>query len=152
MKKKDLISGNVRIITMTDYSVFQAVFQKFQIIFPNNLAIFYNFHFVKLIHNLFSSYLAIQLHFLVLLQQFSFLFALSWEDRSRRTFFRITSLFSDFPFIFQALCSIILSLTSPNYEEVLGLKPSEFLQGPETDPEMICSMSDELKAGRGFTT
>ncbi|MFY9655374.1 MAG: PAS domain S-box protein [Methylocystis sp.] len=37
-------------------------------------------------------------------------------------------------------------------EDVLGKKPSEFLQGPETDPEMIRFMSEELNARRGFTT
>ncbi len=37
-------------------------------------------------------------------------------------------------------------------EEVGGRKPSEFLQGPETDPETVRFMSEELHGGRGFTT
>ncbi|WP_281926256.1 PAS domain S-box protein [Methylocystis bryophila] len=35
--------------------------------------------------------------------------------------------------------------------EVAGRKPGEFLQGPETDPKVARFMSEELRAGRGFT-
>ena len=37
-------------------------------------------------------------------------------------------------------------------EEVLGRKPGEFLQGSETDREIVRFMSEELRAQRGFTT
>lgn len=41
--------------------------------------------------------------------------------------------------------------TGYSLEEVVGKKPGDFLQGPETDPETVRHMSEMLKEGRGFS-
>lgn len=40
--------------------------------------------------------------------------------------------------------------TGYSLSEVLGKKPGEFLQGPDTDPATISHMREQLKLGRGF--
>lgn len=41
-------------------------------------------------------------------------------------------------------------ITGYRSEEVLGRKPGEFLQGPETDPSIVRTMSEHLQEKRGF--
>lgn len=42
-------------------------------------------------------------------------------------------------------------ITGYEYEEVVGKRPGDFLQGPETDPETVEYMSSCLRQGRGFS-
>ncbi|TVQ75607.1 MAG: PAS domain S-box protein [Phycisphaeraceae bacterium] len=43
-------------------------------------------------------------------------------------------------------------ITGYEYEEVVGKRPGDILQGPETDPETVEYMRSCLKQGRGFST
>ena len=43
-----------------------------------------------------------------------------------------------------------VKLTGWQLEEVKGLKPGSFLQGPRTDPKVVAVMSRDLAEGRGF--
>ena len=43
-------------------------------------------------------------------------------------------------------------MTGYEIEEVLGMKPGQFLQGPETSRETVQMMSAAIKAGQGFQT
>ncbi|MFZ6644072.1 PAS domain S-box protein [Undibacterium sp. TJN25] len=42
------------------------------------------------------------------------------------------------------------AITLYSQDEVLGRKPSEFLQGPDTDPETVRFMADKISQGLGF--
>jgi len=37
-------------------------------------------------------------------------------------------------------------------DEILGRKPGDFLQGPETDPAAVRYMGESIRAGRGFSS